>query len=107
VVLGIHDIKLFAHHGRIQRALHLAQLPIASHTIADACLFYAFGDVLVGGVLCGPAHLFATLGLGALLGLHAGVVVLLLRGVLGRHNGAFAESKREVRLAYHIDEGAR
>jgi hypothetical protein len=102
VVFRIHDVELFAHHGCVECALHLAQLLVAGHAVADADVLDALGNVLVGGVLCNAAHLFAALGFGALLGLHVGVVVLLGGRVLGRYNGAFvAVSKGEVGPADH------
>jgi hypothetical protein len=89
MVLGIHNIQLLAHHGRIQRALDLAQFLIPGHAVANTYIFYALGNVLVGGVLCDSAHLLTALGLGALRCLHVGAVVLLRRWVLGMRDGAW------------------
>lgn len=108
VVLRVHDVEFFAHHGRIQGALDVAQLLVASHAITDADFFNTLRNVLVSWVLCDPAHLLAALGFGALLGLHVGVAVLLCGRVLRVHDGAWlAEKVIQVSPAYHDCWGAR
>lgn len=108
MVLRVHDVQFLAHHGRIQRALDLAQLFVASRAVANADVLYALGNVLVGRVLGDAAHLLAALGFGALLSLHVGGAELLGSRVLGVYNRAwFAEKVIQVSPAYHAGSWLR
>lgn len=95
MVLGVHNVQLFAHHGRVKRALDLAQLAITRYSVSNADVLDALWDVLVGRVLRDAAHLFASLGLGALLSLHIhGVVLLRSFGVGDAQSGLVCETWR-------------
>ena len=106
---GVGGLELFAHHGRVQGALDVAQLAVAGHAVADANIVDALGHVPVGGVLGLAPQLVAALHLGVLGLLELGIVVvrrrllLLRRRVLVRvgYGGWFAEHVLQVSLPDH------